>query len=291
MWRSTNFGGSWSLSSVDPADWGGLSSFHDVRVSKADPDVVWAGARMDTAGTIVVSTDGGLTFDGTTVWPDVTMGRISGLATHPTEPNTAYVLFSYGERPKILKTTDLGATWTDISGFGTGSVSTNGFPDVAVYDLLVWPNDPEHIWVGTEIGLVESLDGGATWALADNGLPAVGIWMLTAVEDEIVVATHGRGIWSTTVPELLDGQTLTAPLRLHGAEPRRQPGPGLQPARRLRLHADLRRRRGLRDGARQRAAADAPGQRAGGRLPGPAPRSPAASRTGSPTIPSPRAST
>jgi hypothetical protein len=134
------------------------------------------------------------------------MGGISGLATHPTEPNTAYVLFSFAERPKILKTTDLGQNWADISGFGTGSISTNGFPDVAVYDLLVWPNDPLHIWVGTEIGLVESLDGGASWALASDGLPSVGIWFLKAVEDEIVVGTHGRGIWSTTVPALLDGQ-------------------------------------------------------------------------------------
>ncbi len=209
VWRSTNFGGSWSLSSVNAADWGALSSFHDVRVSKADPDVVWAGARMDASGKIVVSTDGGLVFTGTTVWPDVTMGRISGLATDPADANTAYALFSYAERPKILKTTDLGVTWSDLSGFGTGSVSTNGFPDVAVYDLLVWPNDPQRIWVGTEIGLVESLDGGATWAMANNGLPAVGIWFLNAVEDEIIVGTHGRGIWTSTNPELLDGQVLT----------------------------------------------------------------------------------
>jgi len=209
VWRSTNFGGSWSLSAIDIADWGAMSSFHDVRVSKADPDIVWAGSRMDATGRVMVSTDGGLSFGGTTVFTDVTMGRISGLATHPTEPNTAYVLFSYAERPKILRTTDQGATWTDLSGFGTGSTSTNGFPDVAVYDLLVWPNDPQRIWVGTEIGLVESTDGGATWALADNGLPAVGVWYLTAVEDEILAGTHGRGIWSCTQPQLLDGQVLT----------------------------------------------------------------------------------
>jgi photosystem II stability/assembly factor-like uncharacterized protein len=206
IWRSTDFGGSWSQANVNSADWGDLSSFMDVRVSKADPDIVWGGSRMDNLGKIVFSTDGGANFTGTPVYADVVMGRISGLATHPTEPNTAYVLFSFAERPKILKTTDLGANWTDISGFGTGSVSTNGFPDVAVYDLVVWPNDPQHIWVGTEIGLVESLDGGATWALADNGLPAVGIWFLAQVEDEIVAGTHGRGIWSTTIPELLDGQ-------------------------------------------------------------------------------------
>ena len=178
-----------------------------MRVSKADPDIVWAGARMNDDGKISISTDGGASFVGTSVYPDATMGLISGMATHPTEPNTAYVLFSFAERPKILKTVNQGATWTDISGFGSGSVSTNGFPDVAVYDLVVWPNDPNHIWVGSEIGLIESLDGGATWALANNGFPSVGIWFMNAIEDEIVVGTHGRGIWSVTIPELDDGLT------------------------------------------------------------------------------------
>ena len=207
VWYSTDFGGSWNLATFNSGTWGGLSSFHDVRVSAADPDVVWAGSRMDGSGDILYSTDGGVTFDGSTVYTDVTMGRISGLATDPFDANTAYVLFSYAERPKILKTTDLGASWTDISGFGTGSVSSNGFPDVAIYDLMVFPNDANHIWVGSEIGLIESLDGGATWGLADNGLPAVGIWKLAAVEDEIVLATHGRGIWTTTDPDLMNGTT------------------------------------------------------------------------------------
>ena len=208
VWRSTDFGGSWNLSDTPTSDWGLISKyFQDVRVSKADPDIVWAGGRMDAEGSIIVSVDGGAVFNGTDDFTDVVMGPISGLATHPTEPNTAYALFSYAERPKVLKTTDLGATWTDLSGFGTGTVSANGFPDVAIYDLLVWPNDPNKIWIGSEIGLIESLDGGATWALPDNGLPAVGIWMLNAVENEIVVATHGRGIWTITDPALMSGQT------------------------------------------------------------------------------------
>ena len=206
VWRSTNFGASWSLAPVTLGEWGSISSFHDVRVSNADPDIVWAGSRMDASGDVMVSTDGGVTFNPSADYTTATMGGISGLATHPTEPNTAYALFSFAERPKILKTTDLGNTWTDISGFGSGSVSSNGFPDVAVYDLLVWPNDTQHLLAGTEIGLVESVDGGATWALTTDNLPAVGIWMVKAVEDELIVATHGRGIWSAQVPALAAGQ-------------------------------------------------------------------------------------
>jgi photosystem II stability/assembly factor-like uncharacterized protein len=207
VYRSTNFGGSWSLVAIPEATWGSMSSFHDIRISRADPDVVWAGSRMDDSAQIHLSTDGGLTFAPVPNYTDVTMGGISGLATHPTDPATAYVLFSFAERPKILRTTDSGQTWADLTGFAAGGgASTNGFPDVAVYDLVVFSNDPDRIWAGTEIGLFESLDGGATWALADNGLPQVSIWSMTEVEDEIVLGTHGRGIWSVTMPELIEGK-------------------------------------------------------------------------------------
>lgn len=206
VWRSINFGGTWVQMLLTGGNWGTLSSFHDVRVSEADPDVVWAGARMDGSGDIYVSTDGGLTFDPVVQYPTVTMGRISGMAAHPTEPGTAFLLFSYAQRPKVLKTVDYGQTWADISGFEANPTSANGFPDVAVYDLIVFPNDPNRIWVGSEIGLVESLDGGATWALAENGLPSVGIWYLVVEEDQVVVATHGRGVWSVQIPELTQGQ-------------------------------------------------------------------------------------
>ncbi|MGI9544368.1 MAG: T9SS type A sorting domain-containing protein, partial [Cyclobacteriaceae bacterium] len=64
------------------------------------------------------------------------------------------------------------------------------------------PHDPNIIWAGTEIGLFESTDGGQSWHFADNGLPAVSIWQLKVVDDQVVVATHGRGIWSVTINEL-----------------------------------------------------------------------------------------
>ncbi len=206
VWRSTDFGASWSLASMDATDWY-FSSFMDVRVSRADPQVVWAGARMDGSGSIYLSTDGGQSFTAVPDFTAVTMGGISGLATHPADPQIAYVLFSFAGRPKILRTTDQGQTWQDITGFSGGGPSTNGFPDVAVYDLLVMPHDPNILWAGTEIGLFESTDNGVSWHLADNGLPNVGIWMMTQVEDEIVVATHGLGIWTTTIPAMVAGKT------------------------------------------------------------------------------------
>ena len=74
---------------------------------------------------------------------------------------------------------DLGNTWKDISGFGpisSGvSVSSKGFPNVAVHSLIVMPNDPNIIWAGTDIGLVETRDRGNNWHLVESNLPHVAI--------------------------------------------------------------------------------------------------------------------
>ena len=104
----------------------------DIKVSIVNPQVVWTGSAMTSRNTLFVSTNGGVTFTPTNVYNEAALGVITGLATHPTDENTAYALFSFANAPKILRTTDLGQSWEDISGFGGGTVSTNGFPDVSV---------------------------------------------------------------------------------------------------------------------------------------------------------------
>ncbi len=205
--RSTNFGQNWSLTAISSATWGSISSFHDVRISRSNPNIVWAGARMDALAKIHVSTDKGLTFTPVPDYSVTTLGGISGMSTHPWQDSTAYVMYSFAQKPKIIRTTNLGQTWEDITGFGANPTSSNGFPDVAVYDMLVLPHTPNVLWAGTEIGLFESTNNGVSWHLANNGLPAACIWFMTQVEDEVVVATHGRGIWSVNIPGLSGNQT------------------------------------------------------------------------------------
>ncbi len=212
VWRSEDFGAHWQIIPIPEEQWGfdiGNVSNGKVRVSLAKADIVWAGGRLDDkgslTGTMHVSLDGGETFAPVAV-PDIAPeAHISGLATHPHQDNTAYVLFSAYGQTKILHTTDLGQSWQDLSGFADSpsGESTNGFPDVAVYDLLVMPHDPDILWAGTGIGLFESTDGGKHWAYADNGLPAVPVWQMKLVDDQIILATHGRGIWTLDLPRLV----------------------------------------------------------------------------------------
>jgi photosystem II stability/assembly factor-like uncharacterized protein len=205
VWRSTDFAGSWNLTPILNKSFApGASSALDVAVSPADPNIVWAGAAMTESGSfsLFVSQDNGLSFSKTSTFNDPSNGHnyyLSGLGTSQTEKNRAYALFSSQGAAKILKTEDLGATWTDLSGFSTNTAI--GFPDVAVHSILEMPFDPNLIWVGTDIGIFETENGGISWNLRTN-FPAAAVYDMKVVNDQVVIATHGRGIWSATISEL-----------------------------------------------------------------------------------------
>ncbi len=206
IFRSDNFGEKWINTVSDRAGWKKYRSdlLIPVAVSIADPKIIWGGSYYGKNGSgLFISEDQGVTFKNVLPAGNDTLGRITGINTHPSEPNTAYLLYSMANSPKIIRTTDLGKSWQDISGFTNHpSASANGFPDVATYCLLVMPYNNNIIWAGTEIGLFESVDGGNTWHYSNNGLPAVAIWQMKIVDDHVVLATHGRGIFTVTLPEL-----------------------------------------------------------------------------------------
>ncbi len=180
-----------------------------MEVSLANPNIVWAGSMLNSLEIIHVSTDEGETFTAVSQYADRSMNvSISGIATHPQEDSTAYVLFSLSKSPKILRTKDLGANWEDISGFGTREESINGFPDVITHCLLVLPHEPSTLWAGTEIGLFESTDDGASWHAVDANLPPVSVYDMHIVGEQVVIATHSRGIWSVDFPRITDVATM-----------------------------------------------------------------------------------
>jgi photosystem II stability/assembly factor-like uncharacterized protein len=172
------------------------------------------------AQTIWVGTDDGnvqLTRDGGRTWNNV-VGNVPGLpkaswvswieaSRH--DAATAYACFdrhTFGDTaPWVYKTTDFGKTWTRIVGPDKG---VRGYAHVVKEDVI----RRDLLFVGTELGLFVSLDGGATWAEFKGGdFPSVAVRDLSIQprEDDLVVATHGRGIW------IVDD---ISPLRALGAE-------------------------------------------------------------------------
>src|SRR5207249_3840758 len=95
--------------------------------------------------------------------------------------------------PYAFKTTDYGKTWTplvtpqEVKG-------VRGYAHVIKEDLI----ERELLILGTEFGLWVSIDGGKNWAqFKGNHFPAVAVRDLAIQprDNELVLATHGRGIW------------------------------------------------------------------------------------------------
>lgn len=206
VYKSTDFGRNWRAIPITEGwqFWSGI----DVEVSKADPRIVWAGGSMSSDGNLFVSVDAGETFEPVPNFADI--GLSTGLYSHPTKDSTAFAVFSVADSPKVLRTDDLGQTWEDISGFSAGSTST-GFPNVATFALQAMPYDDNVLWAGTEIGLFESLDAGETWNIIDE-FPSVIIWDFKIKDGQVVIATHGRGIWTADIDELSDFTAPEVPL-------------------------------------------------------------------------------
>lgn len=225
VWKSTNFGRNWTATSIIDPKWIN-STFNNVHVSLANPNIVWAGSGMsDDVRSLFVSTNKGLSF--TRVKNADNLGAMSGMASHPEKDSVFYALFSFYRTPKIYKTEDLGQTWVDITGFSGNNPSTKGFPDVAVYSLLVRPDSTNVLWAGTEIGLVISRDGGETWQLNNsaNGLPYASIWDIKVVDKQVIVATHGRGIYTFNLEGYESPVTAVNPLITNVKEVKVFPNP------------------------------------------------------------------
>ncbi len=84
-----------------------------------------------------------------------------GIAADPIATSTVY-LTAYGAG--VYRSDDDGATWFNSDG---GATLTNPF----VRDLVAWPGESGHLFVGTGIGPFESTDGGASWASRVGDLP------------------------------------------------------------------------------------------------------------------------
>ncbi len=123
-------------------------------------------------------------------------GRYVGRAMiDPNNVNTAYVTFNgYGVAAgaHVFKTTNLNAVTP------TWSIAGNGIPDVPVNAFSIDPLNSNNLFAGTDIGVYNSIDGGANWVPINNGqLPRVAVFdMAIQPTGRILrIATHGRGIW------------------------------------------------------------------------------------------------
>jgi hypothetical protein len=91
---------------------------------------------------------------------------------------------------------DYGQTWTKLSG---------GLPDYdSIYVIREGERNPDLLYLGSEMSLRISLDRGKQWSRFRNGFPTVAVHDANVHprELDLVVATHGRAIWTVNVSAL-----------------------------------------------------------------------------------------
>ena len=183
---------------------------------------------------IWVGTDDGnlqLTRDGGKSWTNVVANVpglpaaswVSWVEASRFAPATAYAAFdrhTFGDMtPWVFRTTDFGKSWTRIVGPEQG---VRGYAHVIKEDTV----EPSLLFLGTEMGLWISLDGGGDWAEFKGGdFPSVPVRDLQVHprEGDLVLATHGRGIW--IVDDLTPLRALAGAGGSTSHRPWRRPGP------------------------------------------------------------------
>lgn len=186
VFLSNNAGVTWDPI-FDAAD--GAGSIGAAVLFQADPGVIWVGTG-EAANRNSTGWGDGLwrTTDGGATWSHLGLaetGHIAEIATHPTDPDIAYVaapghLWGYSGERGLYKTTDGGATWVKL---------VNGLPDdgkTGATEIIMDPRDPNTLYTGfyhrlrqpatmqsggEQGGMFKSTDGGASWKRLTAGLP------------------------------------------------------------------------------------------------------------------------
>jgi photosystem II stability/assembly factor-like uncharacterized protein len=179
---------------VDNSDAETHTTIYSISESPKDGQTIWVGTDD---GNVQVTRDAGKNWTNVTGnVPDLPKASwVSWVEASRFDPATAYATFdrhTFGDMdPHVFKTADYGKTWTLLVGPGS---NVRGYAHVIKEDTV----SPNLLFLGTEFGLWISLDGGKQWAQYKGGdFPDVAVRDIAMQprESDLVLATHGRGIW------------------------------------------------------------------------------------------------
>lgn len=197
IWQSTDRGDTWIAISPPLVD--ERTFLFVIAVAPSDSNTIYTGVTGDLG--LQVTRDA--VVGGLASWTDIRSPAlppriVTAIGVDPIDPATAYVTFtgfSFGADMKghVFKTTDAGANWCDIS---------NNLPNIPVSAIAIDPEHHDSLYIGTDIGVFRTSNGGQKWHTMVQGLPRVTVVDLKfhRATRTLRAATHGRGMWDIAAP-------------------------------------------------------------------------------------------
>src|ERR1041385_8067268 len=189
VYKTTDGGGSWF-----PPNGGAFLNGTNVAcigVSRTSSDTLLAATGDGSAGItplfqVFRSTDGGQS------WVNVTGSLPNRYPTDiefdPTNSSNAYLTYSGYGSSHVFRSTNAGLTWIDIS---------SNLPDIPHQSVAVDWKEPLNIYVGTDLGVDHSSNGGGSWEDFSTGMPFAMVLDVTIsrVNDALRASTFGNGVY------------------------------------------------------------------------------------------------
>jgi hypothetical protein len=140
-----------------------------------------------------------LTSTSSTAWaqallPGNPFNYVSWVAFDPVDPLVVYATVSTFGYTHVWKSADGGASWNPLVGSGP-----TGLPDIPVHCLVVDPANASRLYVGTDLGVFVSVDGGGTWYVENSGFANVPTEYLSVNGGMLYAFTHGRGVYRVSL--------------------------------------------------------------------------------------------
>jgi len=165
---------------------GNIGNVSKIAYDKVNPNIIYANTMF--AGDIHISINGGES------WSTLVSSPGSPITDLETSPDTSGVLYatigSFVNLNQLYVSTDFGVSWTNIS---------NNLPNVPANSVVIDPFNTQNIYVGTDLGVWFSDNGGSNWEGFNHNLPYVAVEDMHYLKADTTlrIGTYGRGYWES----------------------------------------------------------------------------------------------